>query len=209
MFRPVIVAALLALTVLAPTSAVAQTPVTDEAAVRALVEAYSAARDKGDAAALTALFTADADQLVSSGEWRRGREAVVKGSLASSQQAQGKRTFTIDTVRMIAANVALADSRYEIAQTDGATRRMWASWLLVKDGGAWKIAAIRNMLPAAPAGAAATRADDVPTWARQPRSGSAATSRRACQIDSRTAATCASSENGLRMYDFSATIGSP
>ena len=40
MFRPVIVAALLALTVLAPTSAVAQTPVTDEAAVRALVEAY-------------------------------------------------------------------------------------------------------------------------------------------------------------------------
>jgi uncharacterized protein (TIGR02246 family) len=154
MFRPVIVAVLL-LTVLAPASAVAQTPVTDEAGVRALVEAYAAARDKGDSAALTALFTADADQLVSSGEWRRGREAVVKGSLASSQQTQGKRTFTIDTVRMIAANVALADSRYEIAQADGATRQMWASWLLVKDGTAWKIAAIRNMLPAAPAGAPA------------------------------------------------------
>jgi len=156
MFRPVIVAALLALTLLAPAPAAAQTPVTDEAAVRALVEAYSAARDKSDAAALTALFTADADQLVSSGEWRRGREAVVKGSLASSQQAQGKRTFTVDTVRMIAANVALADSRYEIAQADGVTRRMWASWLLVKDGSGWKIAAIRNMLPAAPAGTAAT-----------------------------------------------------
>jgi uncharacterized protein (TIGR02246 family) len=157
MFRPAIVAALLALAVLAPASGVvAQTPVTDEAAVRALVEAYSAARDKSDAAALTALFTADADQLVSSGEWRRGREAVVKGSLASSQQTQGTRTFTIDTVRIVAANVALADSRYEIAQTGGATRRMWASWLLVKDGATWKIAAIRNMLPAAPAGAAAT-----------------------------------------------------
>jgi uncharacterized protein (TIGR02246 family) len=131
-------------------------PAADEAAVRALVATYQAAREKGDAAALAALFTADADQLVSSGEWRRGREAVVKGSLASSQQAQGKRTFTVDTVRMIAANVALADSRYEIAQTDGVTRRMWASWLLVKDGGGWKIAAIRNMLPAAPAGTAAT-----------------------------------------------------
>jgi uncharacterized protein (TIGR02246 family) len=156
MFRPVIVATLLALTVLAPAAAVAQTPVGDEAAVRAVVVAYSAARDKSDAAALTTLFTADADQLVSSGEWRRGREAVVKGSLASSQQTQGTRTFTVDTVRMIAANVALADSRYEIAQTDGTTRRMWASWLLVKDAGGWKIAAIRNMLPAAPAGAAAT-----------------------------------------------------
>jgi uncharacterized protein (TIGR02246 family) len=151
MFRHALGAALLALAVLAPTPALAQAPVTDDAAVRAVVDAYSAARDKGDAAALTALFTADADQLVSSGEWRRGREAVVKGSLASSQQTQGKRTFTVDTVRMIAANVAVADSRYEIAQTDGTTRRMWASWLLVKDGGGWKIAAIRNMLPAAPA----------------------------------------------------------
>ena len=128
----------------------------DEAAIREVVKQYVATREKGDAAALGALFTADVDQLVSSGEWRRGREAVVKGSLASSQQAQGKRTFTVDTVRMIAANVALADSRYEIAQTDGVTRRMWASWLLVKDGSAWKIAAIRNMLPAAPAGTAAT-----------------------------------------------------
>lgn len=156
MSRP-IATLLLALALLAPVAASAQTPSTDEAAVRALVDAYSAARDKGDGAALTALFTADADQLVSSGEWRRGREAVVKGSLASSQQTQGKRTFTIETVRMIAANVAVADSRYDIAQTDGTTRRMWASWLVVKDGAAWKIAAIRNMLPATPAGAASAK----------------------------------------------------
>jgi uncharacterized protein (TIGR02246 family) len=154
MFRSIFIT-LLTLAALSP--AAAQAPVSDDAAVRALVDAYSAARDKGDAAALTALFTADADQLVSSGEWRRGRDAVVKGSLASSQQTQGKRTFTIDAVRMIAANVAVADSRYEIAQTDGTTRRMWASWLVVKDGAAWKIAAIRNMLPAAPAGAVAPR----------------------------------------------------
>jgi len=151
MLRSLAVAMIAALAFIAPGSAAGQAPPTDDAAVRALVEAYSAARDKGDGAALTALFTADADQLVSSGEWRRGREAVVKGSLASSQQTQGKRTFAIETVRMIAANVALVDSRYDIAQTDGTTRRMWASWLLVKDGPAWKIAAIRNMLPAAPA----------------------------------------------------------
>ena len=150
MFRASIATLLVALALIAPSQA-GQAPPTDEAAVRALVDAYAAARDKGDGAALTALFTADADQLVSSGEWRRGREAVVKGSLASSRQTQGKRTFTIDTVRTVAANVALADSRYGIAQTDGTTRQMWASWLLVKDGTTWKIAAIRNMLPAPPA----------------------------------------------------------
>jgi uncharacterized protein (TIGR02246 family) len=129
----------------------------DEAAVRALVEQYQAARDKGDAAALATLFTADADQLVSSGEWRRGRDAVVKGSLASSQQTSGKRTLTIETVRGIGNGVAVADSRYDITQNDGTVRRMWASWLVVKDGPAWKIAAIRNMLPAAPAAAPPAR----------------------------------------------------
>jgi uncharacterized protein (TIGR02246 family) len=148
---------LLAAIVVAAGPAAAQAPATDDAAVRALVDAYSAAREKGDAAALTALFTADADQLVSSGEWRRGREAVVEGSLASSQQTQGTRTLTIETVRMVAANVAIADSRYDIAQTSGTTRRMWASWLVVKDGPAWKIAGIRNMLPAAGGGAATPR----------------------------------------------------
>jgi uncharacterized protein (TIGR02246 family) len=147
---------LLAAVLAAAGPAAAQAPASDDAAVRALVDAYSAARQKGDAAALTALFTADADQLVSSGEWRRGREAVVTGSLASSQQTQGTRTLTIETVRMVAADVAIADSRYDIAQANGTTRRMWASWLVVKDGAAWKIAGIRNMLPAAAAGGAAT-----------------------------------------------------
>jgi uncharacterized protein (TIGR02246 family) len=152
MFRPAI--ALLAFVLLA-SPAHAQAPASDDAAIRALVAAYAAARDKSDAAALTALFTADADQLVSSGEWRRGRAAVVEGSLASSQQTPGARTFTIETVRMLAANVALVDSRYDIAPPGGPTRRMWASWLVVKDGTAWKIAAIRNMRPAAAAAAGA------------------------------------------------------
>jgi uncharacterized protein (TIGR02246 family) len=147
MFRSA-VTPLLALLLLSGGPAVAQAPVADDAAIRAVVAAYAAARDKGDGDALAALFTADADQLVSSGEWRRGRAAVVQGSLASSQQNQGARTFTIETVRMVAANVALADSRYDIAPPGGPTRRMWASWLLVKDGAGWKIAAIRNMLPA-------------------------------------------------------------
>jgi uncharacterized protein (TIGR02246 family) len=145
---------LLVTVVVAARPAAAPAPTSDDAAVRTLVDAYSAAREKGDVAALTALFTADADQLVSSGEWRRGREAVVTGSLASSQQTQGTRTLTIETVRMISATVAIADSRYDIAQTNGTTRRMWASWLVVKDGTAWKIAGIRNMLPATTAGGA-------------------------------------------------------
>jgi uncharacterized protein (TIGR02246 family) len=143
-FLPCLLAALLGLA--AP--ARAQAPAADDAAIRALVTRYTELRERGDAAALGTLFTKDADQLVSSGEWRKGRDAVVTGSLGSSQRTPGTRTLAIDAVRTVAAGVALADLRYEIAQADGRTRRMWASWLLVKDGDAWKIAAIRNMLPA-------------------------------------------------------------
>jgi hypothetical protein len=50
----------------------------DNAAVIALIDRYSAARDtpNPDRAAVEALFTPDADQLVSSGVWRRGREEL-------------------------------------------------------------------------------------------------------------------------------------
>ena len=100
----------------------AQTPSThtsahtsDEAAIRSVVEKYVAARDQIDSKAVAALFTADADQLVSSGEWRRGLDAVVKGTMASSQASSGKRTVTVETVRFISNDVAVVDGRYEIA----------------------------------------------------------------------------------------------
>ena len=60
-------------------------PAKDEAAIRDVVKEYVGARERQDPAAVGALFTSDADQLVSSGEWRRGREALVKGTLASSR----------------------------------------------------------------------------------------------------------------------------
>ena len=74
----------------------------DEAAVRGAVQKYMDARDQRDATALAALFTSDVDQLVSSGEWRKGREAVVKGTLGSSQNTGGKRTIIVESVRFLA-----------------------------------------------------------------------------------------------------------
>jgi uncharacterized protein (TIGR02246 family) len=127
----------------------AQTPA-DELAVRQVVQRYVDARQTKNAAAVEALFTADADQLVSTGEWRKGRPQVVKGTMASSQKSQGTRTITVTSVRMLAPGVALADGRYEIAASgSAAARKMWASLTLVRGAdGQWRIAAIRNMLPA-------------------------------------------------------------
>ena len=124
---------------------------TDEAAIREVVKQYVATREKGDAAGLGALFTSDADQLVSSGEWRHGRAAVVKGTLQSTKQSGGTRTIVIETIRFPTRDVALADGRYEITGGTGGDRRMWSAFVMVREGGGWRIAAIRNMLPAPPA----------------------------------------------------------
>jgi uncharacterized protein (TIGR02246 family) len=116
----------------------------EEAAVRDMVKRYADARDVSDPKALAALFTDDADQLVSNGEWRRGRAALVRGMLASSARETGKRTLAVETVRFLGADVAIADAHYEIGE-----RKMWSTFIMKRGTGGWRIDAIRNMLPSA------------------------------------------------------------
>lgn len=127
---------------------VAQDRQSEAAAVRAVVARYVEAREGRDPVRLAALFAEDADQLVSSGEWRRGREAVVSGGLASSARSAGARSIHVETVRLVTPDVAIADGRYEIAAAGGApARRMWTTFVMAKRDGTWRISAIRNMRP--------------------------------------------------------------
>jgi uncharacterized protein (TIGR02246 family) len=124
----------------------------DEAAVRAVIQAFLDTREKNDAAALAALLTADVDQRQTSGNMRSGRDAVVSGSLATQQSTGGRRTISVDTLRFVGPDVAIADGRYDsVGRADGTDQRMLTSMVLRREGGAWKIAAIRNMLPSDPA----------------------------------------------------------
>jgi uncharacterized protein (TIGR02246 family) len=120
----------------------------DESAIRAVIQEFLDARDANDAKRVSAVLTADADQQQTSGERRRGRDAVVKGSLSTQQNTGGKRTIAVDAIRFIAADVALADGRYDsVGRADGSDLHMLTSIVLRREGGAWKIAAIRNMVP--------------------------------------------------------------
>jgi len=130
----------------------AQDRARDEAAIRDLVRRYVDARERIDPKAVEALFTGDADQLVSSGEWRKGRDEVVRGTMASSRSTGGHRSITVESVRFLTKDVALADGRYDLTgMSGGATRRMWTTLVVTRSRDGWRIAAIRNMLPAAPA----------------------------------------------------------
>jgi uncharacterized protein (TIGR02246 family) len=125
----------------------------DEAMIREVVRKYVDAREKRDPQLLTALFTDDADQLTTTGEWRKGRDNVVRGGIASSQSNPGARQIAIEMVRLVAPSVAIADGRYEISAAEGAApRRMRTTFVLTRDRpGQWRITAIRNMAPTDPA----------------------------------------------------------
>jgi len=122
--------------------------VTDEKAIKAVIQEFLDARDANDASRVAAVLTADADQQQTSGERRRGRDAVVTGSLTTQRSTGGKRTIAVDSVRFIASDVALADGRYDsVGRADGSDLHMLTSIVLRREAGAWKIAAIRNMRP--------------------------------------------------------------
>src|SRR5579859_2613362 len=97
----------------------------DDDSIRALVQKYMDARESQDAAAVGSLFTPDADQLVSSGVWRKGQDELVKGTLASSRNSTGKRTITLTSIRYVSPGVAIADGRYELGD-----RKMWTCFVL-------------------------------------------------------------------------------
>ena len=129
--------------ILLATPALAQSAA-DDAAVRELIQKYTSARDLKDPKAIDALFTADADQHTTSGEWRRGRDRVVPGTLAASSRNPGSRSIKVEAVRFLTPDVAIADGPYLI---EGASAPTWTTVVAKREGGTWRIAAIRNMVP--------------------------------------------------------------
>ena len=112
-----------------------------------LISQYAEARETKDTTLLREILTDDIDQLVSTGEWRRGYESAKKGMLNSSSANPGSRTLTVDQIRFLGNAAALVDTRYEIQNADGTLRKMWSTFIAVYDNNRWKITAIRNMLP--------------------------------------------------------------
>jgi uncharacterized protein (TIGR02246 family) len=123
----------------------------DDAAIRGVLQQHDDTRNKADWKALSALFTEDAEQFTSAGEWRRGRAEIEKGvsqGMATTYKG-GKYTTKVGKVRMLAPTVALVDASFEISNIAGGARRGNTTFALVKSGGQWRIAAARSMVPAA------------------------------------------------------------
>jgi len=129
-------------------AAQATTRASDEAAVRDIVRRYTQARELNDPKAIQALFTDDADQYTTSGEWRRGVSALIKGMLETSARNPGTRAITIAAVRFVTPDVAIVDGEYKTG-TDA--RPLWTTLIVTRVAAGWRISAIRNAAPTGPA----------------------------------------------------------
>lgn len=116
-------------------------------AIQSLIDKYSQARENRDTVLLKSILLPEVDQLVSTGEWRDGISASVKGMLASSAGSPGTRALIVEKVRLVNVAAAIVDCRYEIRNPDRSVRKMWSTFVVVLVDGEWKISAIRNMLP--------------------------------------------------------------
>jgi uncharacterized protein (TIGR02246 family) len=124
----------------------------DEIAARRVVERLEEARHRGDWKATAALFTEDADQLTSAGEWRHGPDEIAKGGAtgwAANYTGTGA-TYTgrVDTVRILHPTVVVVNGTFEITNIGGAgARRGYTTFVVVRRGDRWLIDVARWMVP--------------------------------------------------------------
>jgi uncharacterized protein (TIGR02246 family) len=131
----------------------------DEAAIRRVLQQHDQTRSSGDWKATANLFVEDGSTLTSAGEWRKGRAQVEKGGAAMTAGVyKGARySTTVESVRLLAPTVALADGTFQISNFGaGQTRKGHSTYVLVKSGDTWRIAASRSMVPT-PAGPSPSR----------------------------------------------------
>jgi uncharacterized protein (TIGR02246 family) len=150
--RCTLVAALLLLAVTQATGGSAsgqpETQAPETAAIRKALDAFAAAFNRGDAAALAATFTTDAEYVDETGEVTLGREAIqqeVADLLAETPDL--KLALGEPSVRLIRPDVATARGTATLTVADGGTADGGFTAVFVRENGAWRISNLQETLP--------------------------------------------------------------
>jgi uncharacterized protein (TIGR02246 family) len=127
----------------------------DEAAIREVFASFKKSWDSPGMPGFEALFTADADFVVITGRWLKGRDEIVRYHRELLQGVYaGSRTLpTSVTVRFLTPDIAITHSASGARYTrDGAEqlRTGLATATLVKQDGKWLITAFHNTLTSGP-----------------------------------------------------------
>jgi len=117
--------------------------------LRAFVASYEDVFDRHDPDALSAFYRDDADIVIREGPVIHGTQAIRKWWRAYFSQPRPYRVLLIiDKIRMMSDNVALLDFTATGATSEPMdellpVRAARATWLVVREDGQWRIAALR------------------------------------------------------------------
>jgi uncharacterized protein (TIGR02246 family) len=118
----------------------------DEQAIRKTVEAYASAFNKGDLAALGAVWAPDAEYIDEKGKATKGRDAIA--ALFKQQFAEqkgAKIAFKVTNIRPLTTDVILQDGVSTLTTADGTVDegRFTAVWF--KKDGKWLLRSARDL----------------------------------------------------------------
>jgi uncharacterized protein (TIGR02246 family) len=117
----------------------------DEAAIRAILDARNAAYNSHDAKALAATYAPDADLVTGTGQLLSGRAAIEKNYVDSFAGVDRNAMVKIDgsKLRFLTADAAILDlDGVTTGRSDGAIKTH-ATWVYAKRNGQWTVVAIR------------------------------------------------------------------
>jgi len=117
----------------------------DEAAIRAILDARNAAYNRHDAKALAATYAPDADLVTGTGQLLSGRAAIEKNYIDSFAGIDRNARVKIDAskLRFLSPDAAILDlDGITTGRADGAIKTH-ATWVYVKRNGQWMVVAIR------------------------------------------------------------------
>jgi uncharacterized protein (TIGR02246 family) len=117
----------------------------DEAAVRAAIDSYVAAYNRGDVDAVLAHWADDAEYLLSSGERVLGRDAL-RAVFAESLAEGNRATITVVNphLRILSDTVATEEGAATLTRPDEAPEETSYLAIYVKQGDAWKLTTVRE-----------------------------------------------------------------
>jgi uncharacterized protein (TIGR02246 family) len=132
---------------------------TDEAAIRARVQEYVAAFNRGDAKAAASVYALDATHTYALGFTHRGRAAIEKGlaDLLAGPFKGTQLTITTEAIRFLTPAIAVEEESFELSGVTAATGaeqppvRGLCLDVLQKKGDLWFAVAVQCLLPPRPA----------------------------------------------------------
>jgi uncharacterized protein (TIGR02246 family) len=150
--KHVIVLAVVLAVVCRATAAEAASQSKDEMAIRAAVDTYVAAYNRGDAKAVAQFWSDQGVWVSPSGQRTQGREAIEKELAAMFAENKGLHLDVLDSViRFVTPDVAVEEGRVRVISPKETPSESTYIAIQVKQAGQWKLDSVRETeLPEAP-----------------------------------------------------------